>query len=223
MISQNSYFIDILNRTKVFEISVHKLAEPLPMVLFRGTASVRDSGFFFNIEASLHHPIGPFRTAEAIIQAAVGYIGSHNISCPSHVRQYIDLTDDDIRQNTTIRTSDKLTQLEKNAKLKRPLFYWTPHQSHSLPWNGLGLVYSKLVQHVQQAHNDFYLFPISMASESSIIWNDSSANQPGWKTHRYNHNTRNTPGGPIISTEIRDLFYRPELPGSSPIPAHDDK
>ncbi len=80
MISQNSYFIDILNRTKVFEISVHKLAEPLPMVLFRGTASVRDSGFFFNIEASLHHPIGPFRTAEAIIQAAVGYIGSHNIS-----------------------------------------------------------------------------------------------------------------------------------------------
>jgi hypothetical protein len=97
MLSQNSYFIDILNRTKIFEISVHRLSEPLPMVLFRGTTSVRDSGFFFNIEAFLHNPIGPFRTAEAIIQAAIHHIASNSISCPKYVRQYIDLAPHDIQ------------------------------------------------------------------------------------------------------------------------------
>jgi len=99
MLSQNSYFIDILNRTKIFEISVHRLSEPLPMVLFRGTTSVRDSGFFFNIEAFLHNPIGPFRTAEAIIQAAIHHIASNSISCPKYVRQYIDLAPHDIQLN----------------------------------------------------------------------------------------------------------------------------
>jgi len=214
MLSQKSFFIDILNRTKIFEISVHKLLEPLPMVLFRGSASVRDAGFFFNIEASLHSPIGPFRTAEAIIQAAVQYIASNSITCPSHERQYVDLALGDIQLNRSIRVTEHLTQSEKNSKMKRPHFDWTAYVSHSSsqPWNGLGLEYSKLEQHVQEAHHDIYLFPISMASESSIIWIDSVANQPGWKTHLYNHNTRNTPRGPIISTEIRDLFYRPQLP-----------
>jgi hypothetical protein len=211
MLSQNSYFIDILNRTKIFEISVHRLSEPLPMVLFRGTTSVRDSGFFFNIEAFLHNPIGPFRTAEAIIQAAIHHIASNSISCPKYVRQYIDLAPHDIQLNASIRNNNKFTQSIKNAKMKRPLFNCTPYQPESQPWDGLGLAYSKLVQHVQNAHSDIYLFPISMASESNILWNDSPANQPGWKTHRYNHNTRNRPGGAIISTEIRDLFYRPHL------------
>ena len=208
MLSQSSFFIDILNRTKIFEISVHKLPEPLPMVLFRGSASVRDSGFFFNIEASLHSPIGPFRTAKAIIQAALQYIASHSITCPSHERQYVDLTLEDIQLNRSIRLTEHFTQLQKDAKMKRPHFDWTAYKPHSQPWNGLGLDLSKLEQHVRKACNDIYLFPISMASESSIIWIDSVGNQPGWRTHLYNHNTRKTPCGPIISTEIRDLFYR---------------
>jgi hypothetical protein len=112
MLSQKSFFIDILNRTKIFEISVHKLLEPLPMVLFRGSASVRDAGFFFNIEASLHSPIGPFRTAEAIIQAAVQYIASNSITCPSHERQYVDLALGDIQQNRSILLTEHLTQSE---------------------------------------------------------------------------------------------------------------
>ena len=100
------------------------------MVLFRGSASVRDSGFFFNIEASLHSPIGPFRTAKAIIQAALQYIASHSITCPSHEREYVDLTLEDMQLNRSIRLTEHFTQLEKDAKMKRPHFDWTAYKPH---------------------------------------------------------------------------------------------
>lgn len=110
---QIQYFIDILDHFKVFEVSLHYLSSPRPRALFRGNTSVRDAGFFFNIETILNPPLGPFHTEQAIRSAAVAYLHTHGFSPPTQCRKYEALDKDKIRMNKQCRLNSTLSPSEK--------------------------------------------------------------------------------------------------------------
>ena len=206
---KSQYFIDILDGFKLFEVSLHHLQFPRPRALFRGTTSVREAGFFFNIETTLSPPLGPFHTEKAIRSAAIAYLHSHGFSPPTQCRKYEALDKDKIRMNKAHRLNSSLNPSQKMTMMIRPCFHWHTCLPTVEKWDGLGLDSSELIQFIRKARKGVYLYPLSNASESNILWDDSVGNQPGWAINTYNHNTRKFRGGPIISTEIRSLFYRP--------------
>uniref|UniRef100_A0A7S0QIJ3 ATP-dependent DNA helicase n=1 Tax=Cryptomonas curvata TaxID=233186 RepID=A0A7S0QIJ3_9CRYP len=209
-LKQISYMVDILDRFKVFEISVHYLPSPKPMALFRGSADVRDAGYFFNIEAGLGHPLGPFRTIETILKASLLYLKLHHIASPVQRKKYSPLPQHIIAHNRKVRLNASLTSSERNSKMLRPDFHpYTAHYSSTHPWNGLGLTNIQLAHFIKKKKGKpTYLYPLADACESSILWNDSRGNRPGWMTNTYNHHTRNKSKGPVLSSQVVDLFYR---------------
>lgn len=210
-LTEKEYFVDILDRFKVFEVSLHRLLSPKPRALFRGSAPVREAGFFFNIETILHPPLGPFHTASAIRFAAISYLQTHRISPPTLRRKYVPLPGHMINSNKECRLNASLDPSQKMAIMIRPSFKWYACEPFPQVWDGLGLSSSLLAQVVCKATRGVYLYPLSEASESSILWKDSVGNQCGWMTHEYNHNTRISRAGPVVSTEKRVLFYRPSV------------
>ena len=120
------YLVDILDHFKVFEVSVHPLISPNPRALFRGIASVREAGFFFNVETTLNPPLGPFRTALAIRTAALSYLHAHNLSPPVQRRKYATLAKNTTDINKKCRQDASLTPSQKMSIMIRPSFDWYP-------------------------------------------------------------------------------------------------
>ncbi len=73
------------------------------MALFRGSAHVRDAGYFFNIEAGLGRPLGPFRTMDAILRASLSYLQLHHIAPPVQRKKYTALSPHIVEHNTNLR------------------------------------------------------------------------------------------------------------------------
>jgi hypothetical protein len=206
--------VDILDHFKVFEVSFHYLSSPKPMALFRGSAPVRDAGLFFNIQASLANPLGPFRSVSSILQAAHAYLELHTILPPIQRTHFHPLPQHILDLNKQYRLNSSLTSSQRNSMMIRPVSSYYPTQpplaSSLQPWNGLGISNLELATFIRGNPNPIYLFPLSGACESAILWNDSKGNRPGWMTNTYNSHTRLTPKGPIISSKLLDLFYRPD-------------
>ena len=121
--SEIRYFTSALDGFKIFEISLLRSPDTFTHALIRATAALRDQGFHFNIEAEKKPALGPFHSAEAIIQGALNYIRENGLSPPVQRREWTSL-------DKTAASKNMAFGKIQNARPKRQSAPWQPPPSH---------------------------------------------------------------------------------------------